>query len=439
MGLIFGRRRRPAEERDYWGIAGPGDMIPRRMGGSRFGQYGMAVTAQTAMQNSVVWAALRLRADLVSTMPFDAYRMATIDDAAGPQKIDAPASPFMNDAAFLEFIYSSQVELDRSGNSIGIIHEVDGRGLPTEIELVPSSVCDLVIRNRKLAKYRIYGDEYDPAQVWHEKQFTASGLHVGMSPIAYSAYQSGLYRSVQEFAAEWFMSGQGPRASLKNVNKRISPKEALVTKEAWRASQEMGEPFVHGNDWEYNLIQAQSASTDWLESQRLTSVDLSRFFGSPADLLDAATAGGPNITYANVTQRNLQFLIMHLGPAIRRREVALSQLLPRPRFIEFDTDALLRMDPLSRAEWIKTRIEARELCPSEARAMDNRKPYTDDQVAEFELLGLNKTATGALTGAMGLPVPAGTQTKPGPPAAPGPAQDPAQDPADNPDDNQEGN
>jgi len=108
--------------------------------------------------------------------------------------------------------------------------------------------------------------------------------------------------------------------------------------------------------------------------------DVSRFFGVPADLIDAAIAGGPNITYANITQRNLQFLVMHLGPAVVRRENALSQLLPRPRFVKLNSDALLRMDPLTRAQMIQTQIQSRVLAPNEARALDNRKPFTPEQI-----------------------------------------------------------
>ena len=62
------------------------------------------------------------------------------------------------------------------------------------------------------------------------------------------------------------------------------------------------------------------------------------------------------ITYANISQRNLQFLIMHLGPAVGRREDAFSRkLVSNPRYVKLNTDALLRMDP---AETSKRYIRA---------------------------------------------------------------------------------
>ena len=408
MGLVFNRGRPmpPAQQRDgLFGISSAADLIPRRSGGS--GSAMPYVNDQQALTISAVWAAVAIRADLVATLPLSAYIQNPLD--SGQSRLDAQLSPFMSNPDFMEFLYSSQSELDLTGNSIGIINAKGSNGVAAEIELVPSSQVSVVIKKGKVADYRIGTDEYDPANIWHEKQYTRSGLHVGMSPVAHSAYQSGLYKTVQDFAMQWFLSGNGPRASLANTEKKLSPKEAAIVKESWRASQSMGEPFVHGSDWTYSLVQAQEASADWLDSQKFSLADIARFFRIPADLLDAAVNGG-NVTYANVLQRNLQFLIIHLGPAITRRENALSQLLPGGRSACLDADYLMRMDPLTLSQVVLNKIDARAITPNEARAIDNRKPMTPDQMKEFELTGLNKTATAALTGADDLPAPTVTST-----------------------------
>lgn len=417
MGLVFNRAdRRPRQERMY-GISSVADLIaPRIPQSTNFRPY---VSADSALTHSGVWAAIRIRADLISTMPISAYRYANLDGTR--IQVDADLGPFLSSPAYMEFAYSSQVELDRSGNSIGIILKKDGAGYPLDVELHASNEWSMFSKGGVI-QYRLGNEEFDASWIWHEKQYTVSGMPWGLSPVQYAAYQLGQYKAIQDFATQWFVQGQGPRASLKNTEKKLSRKDIALAQETWRASQAVGEPFVHGNDWEYSLIAAQSASNDWLEAQKLSNTDIARFFNVPADVIDAAMAGGPSITYANIVQKNLQFLIMHLGPSIKRRENSLSQMLPRPRLVKLDTNELLRMDPQSRAAWIKTQIEARVLAPSEARAMDNRKPYTDDQIKEFELLGLNKTATGALAGAEDLPTPAGTQTEPSDPNAAQPDQ-----------------
>lgn len=396
MGLVFNRGQRPQSQR-YFGISSVNDLIPARTTGGSKTPY---VSNDTAFKNSAVWSAIRLRADLISTMPINAYRMVNIDGV--PMRVDAPLSPFMTSTDFMAWRYSSQVELDRSGNSIGIITDVDGSNYPVNIDLQPSSSVTLKSRNGVL-RYNIGGTEYDEKEIWHEKQFTVSGSPVGLSPVAYAAFTLGQYVSIQEFASDWFTSSATPRARLKNTAKKINAKEAMVVKEAFRASQASGDLFVHGADWDYALVQTEVASSYWLDAVKLSLEDVSRFFGVPADLIDAQMSG-PNITYANITQRNLQFLILNLGPAIARRENALGKLIPRPRLVEFNTDSLLRMDPLTRAQWIREQIDARTLAPNEARAMENRPKFTEEQITEFDRLGLNRRNSTPGTSLAPIPV-----------------------------------
>lgn len=398
MGFVFNRGQRPMTRRDYWGISSPLDLIPVR---SSSGRGLPIINNDSAMKQSAVWAALRTRADLVSTMPVSAYRKVTFGDGT-THKIDAALSPFFTSTDFMEWMYSSQIELDRSGNSVGIITAVDGNGLPAEIELQQSSAVTLFRKDGNL-KYKIGDKEYDPDVIWHEKQYTVSGLPVGLSPVAYAALTLGQYRTIQDFASDWFISGTLPRAQLKNSAKKLNPKEATIVKEAWRASRSADEPFVTGNDWEYSLIAAQQSAAEWIDAMKLSLEDAARFFGVPADIIDAAM-GGPNITYANVVQRNLQFLIMHLGPAVVRRENALGNLLPRPRKVQLNTDSLLRMDPATLVQMIKTKIDSRTLAPNEARELDNRPPFTEEQITEFDRLGLNRRSSTPGTSLAPIPI-----------------------------------
>nr|WP_269149532.1 phage portal protein [Streptomyces acidiscabies] len=114
---------------------------------------------------------------------------------------------------------------------------------------------------------------------------------------------------------------------------------------------------------------------------------------------------GSSVTYASMTQRNLQFLIMNLGPAVGRREDAFSRkLVSGPRFVKLNTDALLRMDPEARARTIGARITNRTLAPSEARALDNLPPFTEDQLAEFDrLFGARSVPAQPTTAVPGAP------------------------------------
>ena len=351
------------------------------------------VTDQTALRHSAVWACLRLRANLVSTMPVDLYRKVDgiqVEVPKPPVLLNPGGGPVPD---ICEWLYSSQVDLDRSGNCFGIITAKDGLGFPAVIELVPVSEVTVKIKAGKLHKYKVGAQLFDPASIWHEKQYTLSGMHVGLSPLAYAAWSIGEYLSIQQFALDWFGNGAVPSAHLKNTAKTLDPGTSDEVKRRFKAATQNQDLFVTGNDWEYKMIQADAAGADWIEAKRYGIGDIARFFDCPGDLIDAAVSGS-SVTYANMTQRNLQFLIMSLGPAIIRRENALSSLTSRPRFVKLNTDALLRMDPAARAAMLRTLIESRQLAPSEARAIEDRQPFTESQLAEFDrLFGKGTTPT----------------------------------------------
>lgn len=339
-----------------------------------------AVTSTTAMRHSAVWACLRLRANLISTMPVDVFRRVN------GEQIEVPKPPVLVNPGgervdIQEWLYSSQVDLDRGGNAFGLITERDGAGMPRRIDLQPLSECAYVIRDNK-EWYRISGKLYSPNDVWHERQYTIAGLPVGLSPVAYAAWTISEYLSIQDFALDWFGNGGVPLAHLKNKAKTFDPATATIVKERFKASVQAGDIFVSGSDWEYDMIQADQVGTAWLEAKQYSIGDIARFFDCPGDLVDAVVQSG-NITYASITQRNLQLLIMHLGPAVIRRETALGRLLAKPRYVKLNTDALLRLDPLTRAQMIKTQVDTRTRTPDEARALDNLPPLTQDQIEQF--------------------------------------------------------
>lgn len=379
-------------KRDYAG-ATAAELIPQR---TTMKAGTVVVSQDTALRHSAVWAALRTRANLISTMPIDCFRRV------GGVQVEVPKPPVLVNPGgelvdALEWLYSSQFDLDRGGNVFGLITERSGfgGGLPARIDLQPLSSVSVQIRDGQIWKYRFGSELYDPVDVWHEKQYTVAGLHVGLSPVAYAAWSIGEYLSIQDFALDWFGNGGIPSAILKNEEKTVSPKIAEETKARFKQAVSNRDVFVTGNDWTYQMVQAEQAGSNWLEAKNYSIADIARFFDVPGDVIDAAVQSS-TINYANAVQRNLQLLIMNIGPAIIRREHALSKLLPQPRYVKFNTDALLRMDPKTVVEMFKTQIESRQLAPSEARELLNRPPFTEGQLAEFDrLFGAPRTTPAA--------------------------------------------
>lgn len=379
----------------------PQILVPARGGGASRGGI-VPVTDETSRALSAVWAAISLRADMVSTFKLGVYR--TIDGM--DIQVNTPpilSLPGGERCGINEWLWSSQADLDRVGNAIGIITAVDGYGKPARIELQSHRECSVIVRNRQLVGYRISGKEYPPEQIWHEKQYTESGMHVGLSPIAYAAMSISSGLSAQQFALQWFGDGGIPAASLTNKARTVSKTEATLVKARFKQAVANRDLFVTGNDWEYKMIQADAAVTQWIQTQRVSDLQACRFMGVPADMIDVEIETKGAIKYSNMTQRNLEFLIIKLQPVLVRRETAFTtNLLTAARKARFDPSDLLRMDPAVRASMFLTMVNARILAPSEARALDSRAPFTQAQLDEFTTLfpggALAEPGTNALSG-----------------------------------------
>jgi HK97 family phage portal protein len=362
-----------------FGVAHAGELIPAR--GGRSGVP--VVTNDTALRHSAVWACLRLRADLMSTFPCDVFRKIDKSTRVEVPKPLVLVNPGGERWDYQDWMYASQWDLDRAGNAVGLVTERDAANRAARIDLAAlSDVSVIEKRDTGELRYRINGTEYGADKVWHERQYVVPGLPMGLSPVAYAAWVIGEYLSIQHFANDWFGRGSVPAAHLRNTQRTIPQTKAETIKQRFKESVAVGEPFVSGSDWEYKPLQAEQMGMEWLEGRKYGTTDIARFFGCPADLIDSAVSGS-SVTYANITQRNLQFLIMQLGPAVSRREKNLTKLTAKPRYVKLNTDALLRMDPTATAEAIKAEIEARTLTNSEARALKDRPPLTQAEIDEF--------------------------------------------------------
>lgn len=341
------------------------------------------VSRQQALASSAVWACVRLRADLISTLPVDVFRRRPDGTQLEQTKPPVFVTPGGKSVRWTEWVYSTQVDLDTVGNACGLIVARDGLGLPALIELFNMDEVTFIGKGNSITQVRVGSKTYDYSQVWHEKQFTMSGIPVGLSPIAYAAKALSVGLSAQEFAAAWFTNSTVPSGHLRNKNKTLKRAEAARVKAAFKTSVAAGDVWVSGQDWEFNMLSAKGSEAKFLETANMTVVDACRFFGVPGDMIDAETSSG-SITYANVTQRNMQLLTMNLAPAITRREEAWSVgLLPQPRYAKLNTNALLRMDLAARLSAHKAAIDARIYPPSRARHIEDWDPLTEDEKAEF--------------------------------------------------------
>ncbi len=341
-------------------------------------------TQDTALRNSVWWACLMIRANVMSTFPLDVYR-----PAAGGLGVPVKPGPFFTSPApgldLTEYLFGTRVDLDRYGNSVDIVTGRNSYGKVTEVQPVTMGPgVRAVVKDDQIVEWRINNDTYRPDEIWHQKQYTVKGQPLGLPVLGYAAYSMSVYESAQQFALDWFGMGASPRGVLKsNKQDNVSAQMRQAAKDQFKAATMAGDIFVTGREWEWTPAAADTMSPNFLAQQAESGRDVCRYLGVPASMVDVEVSTG-NITYANVTQANLQWLITQVGPAVTRMERSWTMYTtPGPWYVKFNTDALLRMDPATRSTVLMAQLAAKAKTPTEVRALDNLPPYTPDQLEEL--------------------------------------------------------
>lgn len=351
-----------------------------------------AVTPDSALHVSAVWACVRLLADSISMMPMSAY---TVRDGVR-QPIADP--PFLvrpsGDASMGDWLYMLMVSALLKGNAYGRIVRRDALGYPIQIELLsPDRVTVFQDRMTGAAAYLVEGKSLDAGDVFHFKAYRFPGSLVGLSPIQYAATTIQTDQAVSDFAYGYFRDGTHP-SSVLSTDQEINQDQARTIKDRFVAAVRGREPAVLGAGLTYQQISVSPEESQFLATQKYGVAEISRIFGVPPEMI-AAEAGNA-LTYANVEQRALDFLTYSVQPWLARIESALAGLLPGQKHVRFDTSVLVRTDLETTLRATSVGIASKQMTIDEARAMRDMAPLTSAEKQDLDLVPLRVSPTGTV-------------------------------------------
>ena len=411
MGIFLGERRATTQ-------TFPEPPIPPFPGTNMFGQISVTTQPDQALAVPTVWACVSLLANAVSMLPLETFRRtAGIPARIGdPALIMSPASGMTQS----EWLHMLMVSLLLRGNAFGRVAGRDGQQRPTQIELLnPDKVKVDVDQNSGAVTYRLGQSltPINPNDMWHVRGLTLPGQKVGLSPISYAAAIVGVDLMSRQFASDFFAGGGIPKAVVRS-DQAVNQEQAQTIKERVLAAVRKREPIVLGAGLTYDQIQVKPEESQFLATQQANVTQIARYFNIPAGMVGGEEGG--SMTYSNVEQRSLDFLLYAVQPWLKRIEDAVFPLLPMPQYVKFNTTALLRTDAETQAKIHVQQVAGKIKVPSEIRAEMDLPPMTDAQKAEADMVPLTVTPLG---GAKALP---GIANPPGPTAAV-PAGDDAQE------------
>lgn len=342
------------------------------------GPYTQAITDMSAdgpegaLRHSAVWACADLIASCMAMLTPWAYEGAGYGagDAKRVQyQPDILLQP-SSDADISDFVYMGTMSRLVAGNEAGRIVARDKRlQLPAQIEQANWSNVHVRRQGDGTYEWKIRNEPLPDDERWHRAMYRFPGSPIGMNPLQYAARTTRLGLNAEHFGAQYFEDGGHPTAVLTNEKlDQISEDDAKTLKarfmSALRGSRE---PVVTGGGWKYQKIQINPDESMFLETQKLSDTKVCRYMGRvPPELIGAASEGSA-ITYANVEQRAMHFLTFTMFRWIKRWEMDLGSLVDPRLYVKFDTDALQRIDFLTKWTGLHMAIGSRIMTQAEGR------------------------------------------------------------------------
>ncbi len=361
----------PAADDDYW--YQPIGMITTS---------GQAVSPETAMRLSAVWACVKVLSETLAQLPIHIYRRRS--DGGKERATNHPLYRLLHDQpnawqTSYEFVEMVQGHAVLRGNGYcEIISGPDGQ-IRELIPLHPDRIKIEMISERNW-RYRYQLSDATTrtlarGQVLHIRGFSADGI-VGMNPIEYEREAVGMGLAAQDYGARFYRNGAQPGGVIEWEGSFSDNEARRNFRESWQAAQagvNRHKTAVLEKGMRYHELGIKHTDAQYLETRSFQVEEIARIFRVPPHMIQKLDKA----TFSNIEQQAIEFVVGTMMPWIRRWEQALTRDLityPERYFVEIAVDGLLRGDAKSRAEFYKSGITSGWLAPNEARIKENLNP-----------------------------------------------------------------
>lgn len=343
------------------------------------GYAATAVSQSRALSLSYVFAANRVIAGTISTLPLKGYR--DLGDTRQPMNtLPALFEQLRVSGQLRPWLHRFFTSLALRGNAFGLVISRDGFGYPTAIEwLDPESVTTDNVVGR--TGWWVNGERVAREDMVHVPWFTLPGQVLGLSPVAAFARTMGIGLNAEVYGSDWFQAGGFPPGTLQNTEKQIlDVEEAQIIKARTVAAIRSRQPLVYGRDWKYDAISVPPGEAQFLETITATATQVAHIYGIPPEEIGGES--GNSLTYATVELNQIK-----LAGALRQWMVtfedAMFGLLPERQYVRFNADALVRTDLKTRWEVNKLRVELGAANIDEIRAQEDLTPLPNGQGQQY--------------------------------------------------------
>ena len=347
------------------------------------------VNEDTALRFTAVFAAMRLRAENVASLPKivrrkvkNGYEDAT--DHPVYKLLKSEPNSFQNIFSFWEFV---NFNLDGWGNAYVIIKRGKG-GVPTA--LIPVHASKVTIRVVDGDKwYTVRGTKYFDGfyadfDMLHFFTLSKDGIS-GINPITYNADAIGTGIESTKFGKEYFAK-KGNLKAVMETDKKLSDDEFNSISK--HVSPNFGTPILESG-LKYKQLTIAPEAAQMLQTKTFSIQDVARIFNVPPHLLSDLSRS----TFSNIEHQDIQFVKYSLRPVLKRYENELERKLffddeIGSLEITFNLEGLLRGDSTSRANFYAKAVTNGWMTRNEVRDIEgmNSIPGLDDALYPGNML-----------------------------------------------------
>jgi HK97 family phage portal protein len=338
------------------------------------------VTFDSALTVSSWWAGCRLLTETVSGLPILMYKRnlnVKIPDESHPLFYVLSVKPNRYQTK-VEFIETLMLNLVTSGNAYAAIERVGNR-IVSLLPLNSSQVVTELLADGSVIHTYYSGENvkvYSSQSIWHIKLF-GNGI-IGLSPLSYAVQSLGIALASENRLTSIYKNGSKPTGILM-IDKVLTKeqREAVRANMADLAEGNNDNLFVLEAGMKYEAVSMTPQDIELLASRRFQLEDVARFLGVPSVLINDTS--GSTTWGSGVEQIIEGFYKLNLRPYLSRIEESAKCHLLSPADamkyeIEFNFDALLRMNQTLRFEGYNKGINSGVLTSNEARAMEGWSP-----------------------------------------------------------------
>jgi HK97 family phage portal protein len=349
-------------------------------------------TAESAMRLAVVLTCIRIYAEAVASLPLICYRRLPGGDRERDsafylsELLQYEPNPEMTAVTFIETLTAHVVGW---GNGYAeIVRDAGNR--PTELwPLRPDRM--LLVRERGALVYRYHtldGRTVDlaPSQVLHIPGLSFNGL-TGLSILA-NQRAVELAQAAEEYGTSVWANNARPAIVLSHPKTLTVPAiERLSAQfEQLKGSRNAGKTVVMEEGLTLSEVGIPPQEAQYIETRKFQRAEIIGMFLIPPHMAgdtERSTSWG-----AGIAEQNQKWLDLGLGMYLRRWEQSIRRSLitsayRQTNYVEFLRDALLRGDPLKRAQIQHIRWMDGQLSADDINQLENRNRLPDGQGAGY--------------------------------------------------------